>query len=45
MRHEAIDEAARELIAAIQQNVRALDALNSFEYANYAARWQTSVKS
>ncbi|RYP17192.1 hypothetical protein DL767_010062 [Monosporascus sp. MG133] len=41
----AIDRAARQLIAAIQQDTRALDALDPYVYINYAAPWQRPIDS
>ncbi|KAI5919906.1 cytochrome P450 [Camillea tinctor] len=41
---DAVDKAARELIAAIQRDVSELDALDPFLYVNYAAPWQRPIE-
>ncbi|KAI0414251.1 hypothetical protein F5X98DRAFT_349821 [Xylaria grammica] len=42
---EAVDEAARALVAAIRRDVGGLDALDPFVYSNYAAPWQRPIES
>ncbi|RYP21123.1 hypothetical protein DL765_002412 [Monosporascus sp. GIB2] len=42
---DAVDHAARELIATIEQDTRALDALDPYLYINYAAPWQRPIDS
>ncbi|KAI0965082.1 hypothetical protein F4678DRAFT_453811 [Xylaria arbuscula] len=41
----AVDEAIRALITAIEQDVSELDALDPFVYVNYAAPWQLPMES
>ncbi|KAI5866715.1 hypothetical protein GGS23DRAFT_602967 [Durotheca rogersii] len=42
---DAVDKAARALVAAIQRDVGKLNALDPFLYANYAASWQRPLES
>ncbi|KAI0382413.1 hypothetical protein F5Y04DRAFT_279702 [Hypomontagnella monticulosa] len=40
----AVDKAARALVATIERDIEALDALDRFRYVNYAAPWQQPIQ-
>lgn len=40
---DAVERAARALVAAIQRDIGELDALDPFLYSNYAAPWQRPI--